>query len=112
MPPVGKSGFGGRSCYDEAADIEVEIENENEVNINIDVDVNDTDEDGEGSIPENVELCHNGRTIEVSVNALEAHYGHGDTLGPCPEPAPIEEPTVEEPVPIDPVEESVEEPIV
>lgn len=28
-------------------------------------------------------ICHNGHTIQVSVNALEAHLRHGDTLGEC-----------------------------
>ena len=31
-----------------------------------------------------VYVCHNGHTICVSVNALPAHLGHGDNLGPCP----------------------------
>lgn len=112
MPPVGnRSG----SCYDDAASVAVENENENEVNINIDVDVNDSDssDDGSGSGDKKVELCHNGETIEVSVNALEAHYGHDDTLGPCSTPivpeAPVEpvvEPVVpEEPAAPDPVAE-------
>jgi len=30
-----------------------------------------------------VEICHNGRTIVVSVNALAAHLQHGDVIGPC-----------------------------
>lgn len=30
-----------------------------------------------------VEICHNGNTIEVSVNALDAHLAHGDTRGYC-----------------------------
>jgi hypothetical protein len=29
-------------------------------------------------------ICHKGRTISVSVNAVPAHLRHGDTLGPCP----------------------------
>ena len=31
-------------------------------------------------------ICHNGVTIEISVNAWPAHQAHGDTEGPCPEP--------------------------
>jgi hypothetical protein len=30
-----------------------------------------------------VSLCHNDFTIEVSANAVRAHFAHGDTLGPC-----------------------------
>ncbi len=30
-----------------------------------------------------VNVCHNGHTICVSVNALPAHLAHGDLLGPC-----------------------------
>lgn len=33
---------------------------------------------------EKVLLCHKGRqTLEVAEPAVEAHLGHGDTLGPC-----------------------------
>ncbi len=32
-----------------------------------------------------VEICHNGRTIMVSENAVAAHLAHGDCLGPCPD---------------------------
>ena len=28
-------------------------------------------------------LCHNGHTIRVSWQAVDAHIGHGDYLGPC-----------------------------
>lgn len=31
-----------------------------------------------------VPVCHNGNTIEVSINALGAHLAHGDTIGVCP----------------------------
>lgn len=30
-----------------------------------------------------VTLCHNGSTIEVDADAVDAHLAHGDTLGPC-----------------------------
>jgi len=30
-----------------------------------------------------VEICHNGRTICVSQNAVQAHLNHGDSLGSC-----------------------------
>jgi RNA polymerase sigma factor (sigma-70 family) len=30
------------------------------------------------------EICHDGKTITVSRNAVPAHVEHGDTLGPCP----------------------------
>ena len=30
-----------------------------------------------------VTICHKGRTITVSVNAMRAHMAHGDKLGPC-----------------------------
>jgi len=31
-----------------------------------------------------VDVCHNGKTISISVNALGGHLGHGDTEGACP----------------------------
>ncbi len=33
---------------------------------------------------EKVTICHKGSTIEVDASAVDAHLGHGDTLGPCP----------------------------
>jgi hypothetical protein len=30
-----------------------------------------------------VTVCHKGQTLEVPESALQAHLGHGDTLGPC-----------------------------
>ena len=30
-----------------------------------------------------VTLCHNGHSITVSMNAQDAHMGHGDSIGPC-----------------------------
>ncbi len=30
-----------------------------------------------------VTICHKGKTISVSVNALKGHTRHGDTLGTC-----------------------------
>jgi hypothetical protein len=45
--------------------------------------------------PSKVTICHHTHsqknpfvTITVSVHALPAHLGHGDTVGPCPEQAP------------------------
>lgn len=32
-----------------------------------------------------VNICHNGKTICVSVSAIQAHIGHGDVLGACEE---------------------------
>jgi hypothetical protein len=32
-----------------------------------------------------VEICHKGRTICISENAVQAHLNHGDTLGSCEE---------------------------
>jgi hypothetical protein len=32
-----------------------------------------------------VTICHKGKvTIRVSLNAVQKHLEHGDTLGPCP----------------------------
>ena len=83
----------------------------NDNDIDIDIDVSCTGDNGSSADEKKVTLCHNGETIEVSMSALEAHYGHGDTLGPCPEPVtpvepePIEtpEPVTPEPVPVEPV---------
>ncbi len=34
--------------------------------------------------PEKVALCHKGKkTLHVAEAAAKAHYGHGDTPGPC-----------------------------
>ena len=30
-----------------------------------------------------VNICHNGNDLEISVNALDTHLGHGDTCGSC-----------------------------
>lgn len=35
------------------------------------------------SANEKVLICHNGHTINVSVNALPAHLAHGDQVGAC-----------------------------
>ena len=32
----------------------------------------------------NVTICHKGKEMTVSINALQAHLNHGDTEGPCP----------------------------
>jgi hypothetical protein len=34
--------------------------------------------------PPPVIVCHKGRTITISTDALDTHLNHGDTLGPCP----------------------------
>lgn len=89
MSPVDSDrGFGG--CYDDAAAVEVENENENnnDINVNVEVNVDDDDNGGGGNGGfEKIEICHNGHTQEVAPEALPAHYGHGDTLGPCEESA-------------------------
>ena len=33
-----------------------------------------------------VTICHKGKEITVSINALGGHLGHGDTEGACPSP--------------------------
>ena len=30
-----------------------------------------------------VQVCHNGQTLNINENALQAHLNHGDTEGPC-----------------------------
>ena len=30
-----------------------------------------------------ITICHNGQTLEISVNALQAHLNHGDCVGDC-----------------------------
>ena len=30
-----------------------------------------------------ITICHNGQTLEISVNALQAHLNHGDCVGEC-----------------------------
>lgn len=30
-----------------------------------------------------VTVCHDGKTLEIGKNALQAHLDHGDTLGDC-----------------------------
>ncbi len=30
-----------------------------------------------------ISICHNGNTLCISKNALNAHYNHGDVVGPC-----------------------------
>jgi hypothetical protein len=34
--------------------------------------------------PKKIAMCHQGRTIMVDQEAVEAHLAHGDTLGRCP----------------------------
>ena len=36
-----------------------------------------------GADPKKVSVCHKGQTLEVAEPAVQAHLGHGDTLGPC-----------------------------
>lgn len=36
-----------------------------------------------GPVNGKVDLCHKGRTITVSVNAMEVHLQHGDCIGRC-----------------------------
>ncbi len=33
--------------------------------------------------PDRVTLCHNGRSLTLSLNAEADHLAHGDTPGPC-----------------------------
>jgi len=40
--------------------------------------------------PDKVEMCHDGHTISVSPNAVQAHLGHGDLLGSCEDNALID----------------------
>lgn len=131
---MSERGFG--SCYDDAAaqlankNVLSNIQGQdqdNEININIDIDADGDDSGGSG---DKVTICHEGQTLEVAPQALPAHYGHGDTLGPCeevttnPKNAPKAEPATEsviddspeadpvsDPVsPIEPVTESTEGP--
>lgn len=39
---------------------------------------------GGGDGRDKVIVCHNGQTIEIARDALDAHLAHGDTLGSCP----------------------------
>ncbi len=34
--------------------------------------------------PATVVICHKGKTMELPEPAVQAHLGHGDSLGPCP----------------------------
>jgi hypothetical protein len=36
-----------------------------------------------GGAAKKVSICHKGQTLEVPEQAVEAHLGHGDTMGPC-----------------------------
>ena len=36
-----------------------------------------------GGAAKKVSICHKGQTLEVAEPAVQAHLGHGDTLGPC-----------------------------
>ena len=37
----------------------------------------------EGGSQEKVPICHKGHTVNVSVNAVDAHLAHGDCIGNC-----------------------------
>jgi len=45
-------------------------------------DDDDDHDDHHGS--KKVTICHKGKTIEISANAVCDHQRHGDTLGACP----------------------------
>ena len=47
-----------------------------------DDDDDDDHDDHHGS--KKVTICHKGKTIEISANAVCDHQRHGDTLGACP----------------------------
>ncbi len=36
-----------------------------------------------GGSPKKISICHKGQTLELPEPAIQAHLGHGDTLGPC-----------------------------
>ena len=36
-----------------------------------------------GPPPGKTTLCHRGQTLQVAEAAVQAHLGHGDTLGAC-----------------------------
>lgn len=36
-----------------------------------------------GATPGKRTICHRGQTLEVAEAAVQAHLGHGDTVGPC-----------------------------
>jgi len=67
---------------------------------------------------EKVYVCHLGSTLEIAENALAAHLGHGDTLGPCPTTVPTATavptatmvPTATATVVVQPTEEATMEP--
>ena len=45
----------------------------------------DDDDDDADADDGKVTICHNGKnTLSISESALDAHLGHGDTMGPCP----------------------------
>jgi quercetin dioxygenase-like cupin family protein len=43
------------------------------------------DDTGGDTGSDKVTICHNGNTITISADALDAHLAHGDTLGACPD---------------------------
>ena len=52
------------------------------------ITVLDDDDDDTSEVEEKVLMCHkpskNAHTLSISSSAVQAHLGHGDTLGPCP----------------------------
>ena len=38
---------------------------------------------GAGPGQKKITICHKGQTLELPEPAVQAHLGHGDTLGPC-----------------------------
>ncbi|CAH8293345.1 endonuclease I [Mariniflexile fucanivorans] len=71
-------------CPEETTTYSVTVMDANGCSIDTEilVDVVDVQCDNNGRYPK-VEMCHNGRSICVSQNAVQAHLNHGDTLGAC-----------------------------
>lgn len=67
-----------------------ELENILQVAVDTCRDIDDNDDDDDDNDYEycnddetKVYICHNGNTICVSINAIQAHLDHGDELGQC-----------------------------
>ena len=74
-------GFIGLPITSQAYDISLSVSNdkgrtlaESEILV---VVTDEVPEDGK------INICHNGKDASVSVNAIQAHLKHGDTVGPC-----------------------------